>query len=76
MEETSIFRMNRTGPFKIIHDYEQQDTVYAKCLITEKRFYIHKSKIIHPETQKNVKLKLNSDWDKEFHLINQTKFPK
>ena len=75
-EETSIFRMNRSGPFKVVHDYERQDTVFAKCLITEKRFYIHKSKIITPETQKNIELKLTSDWDKEFPLIQQTKYPK
>ena len=73
--ETSIFRLNRAGPYKIIEDLYKQNTVYAKCILSEKRFYIHKSKIIKPQTTEEVQIKIASDWDTEIPLMTQLKFP-
>ena len=74
--ESSIFKLRRAGPYKVIKDLLDQNTILAKCILTEKTFYIHKDYIVKNKNNRDIELMICNNWDQDISAMDQTKFPK
>ena len=62
--------------YKVIKDLLDQNTVLAKCILTEKTFYIHKDYIVKNKNNRDIELMICNNWDQDISAMDQTKFPK